>query len=139
MFLFGKRSVKAGDFRWQLPGGWSENREDFDPAARPEVREEAVLELAIPQFVAITGNIYFRSKHSISLYFEAECVNPDVVRLLESVKCKDWLWKHWSKCRINCIYHCNYLRIPISGRFQPINKVRVSHFSKRSFFFIGLS
>ncbi len=89
MFLFGKRSVKAGDFRWHLPGGWSENREDFDPAARPEVREEAVLELAIPQFVAITGNIYFRSKHSISLYFEAECVNPDMVGLLELVKCKE--------------------------------------------------
>ena len=95
--LFGKPGVEAGEFRYQLPGGWLKNGENFEYAARREVREETGLELVNPQFVAITNNIFFRAKHFIPLCFEAECVDPDVVGLLESVKCKDWIWKGWSE------------------------------------------
>ena len=104
--LFGRRIIEAGKFSWQLPGGWLENGETPEQAAKREVYEETGLELVDPRFVAITNNIFSDKNHSISLYFEAECVNSDALGIIESKKCQNWLWKDWGEVS-------NYLYLPL--------------------------
>jgi len=95
--LFGKRRTKSTDFEWQLPGGWIESGESPRQAARREVLEETGLSLGKPQFVGITSNVFSEHKHSISLYFEAECADVGSLKVTEGDKCIAWEWRRWSE------------------------------------------
>jgi len=70
-------------------------------AARREVLEETGLLLCDLRFVGTTSNVFSAHKHSISLYFEAECVNDDSLIVAERKKCSDWQWKHWAEVTDN--------------------------------------
>ena len=94
--LFGKRVSAADEFEWQLPGGWIEVGESPQQAARREVLEETGLVLAELGFVGVTSNVFSEHKHSISLYFEAECLRAESLRVREGDKCTSWEWKRWS-------------------------------------------
>lgn len=94
--LFGRRRAGAGDFTWQLPGGWLEPGESPQQAARREVLEETGLLLREMYFVGTTSNVFSAHKHSISLYFEAECVDSESLIVAEQEKCYDWEWRCWS-------------------------------------------
>ena len=93
--LFGKRIIKPGELAWQLPGGWIRMGEPAEATAKREVREETGLELKSTRFVAYTNNIFSARDHSISLYFEAECSNPEMMRVCEPDKCEQWTWMDW--------------------------------------------
>ena len=93
--LFGKRKTKSTEFVWQLPGGWIEPGESPAQAARREVLEETGLRLQAPRFVALTNNIFAAGEHSISLYFEAECVDASSLKCVETEKCGAWEWRCW--------------------------------------------
>ncbi len=93
--LFGKRRVADSDFEWQLPGGWMNIVESPMQAAVREVREETGLTLGILEFVALTNNIFSPKNHSISLCFEAECVEPEKLMIKEPEKCLGWQWCEW--------------------------------------------
>ena len=93
--LFGKRPTKSTGFEWQLPGGWIEPGESPQQAALREVLEETGLTLEAPEFVAITSNLFSPRDHSITLYFEAECVDPEALSVRESSKCLGWYWRDW--------------------------------------------
>ena len=75
--LFGKRIVASGDFVWRLPGGWVDLGESPEQTVRREVLEETGLGLDELRLVGLTNNNFSDQKHSISLYFEAECTNRE--------------------------------------------------------------
>lgn len=95
--LFGKRVIKSTDFEWQLPGGWIEVGESPQQAARREVLEETGLALGELRFVGVTSNVFSAHKHSVSLYFEAECALAESLKIMEGDKCTTWEWRRWSE------------------------------------------
>ena len=99
--LFGQRRTEGHGFEWQLPGGWINSGETPEQAARREVEEETSLKLIRLTFVAITNNIFSPINHSISLCFEAECVNPEELTIREPEKCLGWQWKKWQEVEGN--------------------------------------
>jgi 8-oxo-dGTP diphosphatase len=99
--LFGHRPSAGGGSEWQLPGGWIEVGESPQQAARREVEEETGLLLGDLRFVATTNNVFSAHKHSITLYFEAECANEDSLSLLQRDKYNDWEWKYWAEVTDN--------------------------------------
>ena len=99
--LFGKRKSAVDGFEWQLPGGWIDPGESAQQAARREVSEETGLQLQELQFVGVTSNVFSASNHSLSLYFEAECVDVEALQLAESTKCGAWEWRCWAEVTEN--------------------------------------
>ena len=99
--LFGRRKTASGGLEWQLPGGWIKMGESPQQAARREVLEETGLLLRDLGFVGTTSNVFSAHNHSISLYFEAECVDEDSLIVDEREKCSDWEWKSWAEVTEN--------------------------------------
>ena len=99
--LFGMRIVENEGFVWQLPGGWIELGESPEQSARREVAEETGLRLGELRLVGLTNNNFSNQIHSISLYFEAECANPENINNLEPDRCKQWVWKSWQEVKNN--------------------------------------
>ena len=99
--LFGKRKSKSTEFEWQLPGGWIEAGEAPLEAARREVLEETGLSLLEPRYVGLSSNVFSARKHSISLYFEAECVDAETLLVVETDKCLAWEWRSWDEVDSN--------------------------------------
>jgi 8-oxo-dGTP diphosphatase len=99
--LFGKRIVTNGDSEWQLPGGWIELGESPEQTARREVAEETGLGLDELKLVGLTNNYFSDQNHSISLYFEAECANPERIKNREPGKCEQWVWMGWQEVQKN--------------------------------------
>ena len=110
--LFGRRVGGASAGLWQLPGGWIEAGESPPEAARREVREETGLELAELRFVAVTSNVFTTGTHSISLYFEAECV--DAAALEKGAF--GWCWKNWAELDAGLFLPLEMLR---RSRYRP--------------------
>ena len=94
--LFGQRKSGQSGYEWQLPGGWIEAGESPEQAARREVYEETGLQLKELRFVGITSNVFSAHKHTISLYFEAECADARPLLSRENSKCYGWQWRDWA-------------------------------------------
>ena len=97
MVLFGRRASSAGDFEWQLPGGWILPGESPSSAARREVFEETGLQLRKLRYIGLTSNVFATGNHSISICFEAECVDRGALITTERDKCLGWEWKRWTE------------------------------------------
>ncbi|MFT5217991.1 MAG: 8-oxo-dGTP diphosphatase [Planctomycetota bacterium] len=117
--LFGKRVTGIDKFEWQLPGGWIEPGESLELAARREVHEETGLELGQMCIVAITNNVFSLDRHSISLVFEAECIDNRALTIIEAEKCSAWEWMGWAEITDNLYLPLQQLKNtdyrPISG------------------------
>jgi 8-oxo-dGTP diphosphatase len=116
--LFGRRESTAG-LEWQLPGGWIETGESPRQAARREVLEETGLELGELEFVGITSNQFSTRNHSISLYFEAECLDARALTSAEIDKCRAWEWKPWVEVSDNLFLP---LRLFRQTGYQPFSR-----------------
>ena len=99
--LLGKRLVADQEFVWQLPGGWIELGESPEQTARRELAEETGLGVDELRFVGLTNNIFPDQNHSISLFFEAECSNPEQIDNREPDRCEQWLWMQWQELQNN--------------------------------------
>ena len=108
--LVGRRFNTTGKVEWQLPGGWLEPGESPVAAARREVLEETGLQLQNPSFVGVTNNIFSSQNHSISLYFEAECIDEGRLIVAEPDKCCSWAWKDWAEINENLFLPLQLLR-----------------------------
>jgi len=108
--LFGKRVSGSTASEWQLPGGWIVAGETPRAAALRELHEETGLGARELQFVGLTSNRFSQSRHSISLYFEAECVDPGRLRRAEPGKCLAWEWLAWDEIGENLYLPLRLLR-----------------------------
>ncbi len=99
--LLGKRMVADQEFVWQLPGGWIELGESPEQTARREVTEETGLGIDELKLVGLTNNIFPDQNHSISLYFEGECSNPEQIHNREPARCEQWIWMQWQELQNN--------------------------------------
>ncbi|MEM7562276.1 MAG: NUDIX domain-containing protein [Pseudomonadota bacterium] len=115
-FLTGKRKMEDGQSCWQLPGGWIEPGESPQQAASREVKEETGLDLKEMELVAITNNIFSPQEHSISLCFEAECIDKSTLRSTSDCKDGPWMWKEWSQVTQNLFLPFELLR---QTEYQP--------------------
>ena len=128
LVLFGKRIDGTNGFAWQLPGGWIEPGESPPQAARREVHEETGLELRDPIFVGITNNLFSTGRHSISLYFEAECTDAEKLVLRETETCLGWEWKSWSEINENLYLPLRLFKQTDYRPFYRTGVERVSQF-----------
>ena len=95
--LFGKRVIASTAYEWQLPGGWIAVGETPAAAAVRELREETGLDAREPRFVGLTSNRFAADRHSISLYFEAQCVDAGHLHRGEPRKSLAWEWLDWDE------------------------------------------
>lgn len=116
--LFGQRRLQSEQFEWQLPGGWIHTGESPDKAARREVEEEAGLQLDKLYLVAVTNNLFSAKNHSISLCFEAKCLNPRLLSTMEPGKCLGWHWKAWEEVNENLFLPLEKLK---EADYQPFS------------------
>ncbi|MCP4766726.1 MAG: NUDIX domain-containing protein [Gammaproteobacteria bacterium] len=120
--LFGQRACESGGFEWQLPGGWINCGESPRQAARREVVEETGLQLRDMHFVGITSNIFSASNHSVSLYFEAACVDRRALIVAEPEICRGWEWRQWGEVNNNLFLPLQLLKQTEYRPFIPRNK-----------------
>ena len=101
--LIGKRNEKE---LFGLPGGWLEKFEEFEDAAKRELREETGLDLDKNRFKhIITLNCVFTENdyHSLSvvMYTEINDDERDEICNKEPSKCRGWFWATIEECKKN--------------------------------------
>ncbi|MDJ0834652.1 MAG: NUDIX domain-containing protein [Gammaproteobacteria bacterium] len=92
--LLGKRLKPPMQHSWQLPGGWLRGAESPPQAAMRNIAGFTNLHYDKLEFVTYTDNQFADGLHSVSLYFQTNCLNPATVRL-SNAQCNDWYWADW--------------------------------------------
>ncbi len=92
--VLGKRVKPPMQHSWQLPGGWVRGSESPVQAAMRNIAGFGNLQYDKLRFVTYTDNQFADGLHSVSLYFQTNCLNPATVKL-SNAQCNDWYWADW--------------------------------------------
>jgi len=92
--LLGKRKGELDPGEYSLPGGKVDFSETPFDAAHREVLEETNLHLSYLAFTGKVTNDYFadRGKQYITLYYLADALNPEALKVMEPNKTEGWGW-----------------------------------------------
>ena len=93
--LLGKRCKSPEPGSWQLPGGWLNYREQPEQAVARKIAEFPRMACSAPGFVGYTNNLFEGGLHSLSLYFQINCLNAERIDLGLNKHCSDWFWADW--------------------------------------------
>ncbi len=93
--LIGRRRNQPMPGSWQLPGGWLHYAESPEQAVRRLQHAFPGLECEPARLVSYTSNLFDNGLHSISLYFQMQCLNVAQVDLASNQDCSDWMWADW--------------------------------------------
>lgn len=93
--LLGRRIKQPMVASWQLPGGWMHYGESPQQAALRKLNEFNGLLCDEMVFKTYTDNQFQHGLHSVTLYFQTNCLNPDTVILVNNKHCSDWVWGDW--------------------------------------------
>ncbi len=92
--LLGKRLKPPMQHSWQLPGSWVRGAESPEQAAMRNIAGFPDLQYDKLRFVTYTDNQFAEGLHSVSLYFQTNCLNPATFKL-SNAQCNDWYWADW--------------------------------------------
>ena len=92
--LLGRRRKPPMPGSWQLPGGWVQHFESPQQAALRIIADFSNIQYDKLRFVTYTDNQFEQGLHSVSLYFQTNCLNPANLKL-GNAQCDDWQWADW--------------------------------------------
>lgn len=93
--LLGRRLKSPMSGSWQLPGGWLHTGESPEQVVQRKVHEFPGMQCNEAKFLTITNNLFDNGLHTVSLYFQMRCLNPDGLHLEGNEHCSDWFWADW--------------------------------------------
>lgn len=93
--LIGRRSNQPMLQSWQLPGGWLHYKESPLQAVQRIQEKFHGLRCTTAELVSYTNNLFDSGLHSLSLYFQMECLNAAEIELQSNLDCSDWTWADW--------------------------------------------
>lgn len=93
--LLGRRLKQPMLKSWQLPGGWLHYAESPDQAVVRKIHQFPGMLCNGAKFITYTNNLFSAGQHSISLYFQMDCLNAVDFDLTQNKHCSDWLWADW--------------------------------------------
>ncbi len=92
--LLGKRKGSHGAEMWTPPGGNLHGREAFEDCAIRTVKEETDLSIAMPEFLAVTNNIFEENDmHTLTIFMCAHFPEDQVVtnRVTDHIVAWEWI------------------------------------------------
>jgi 8-oxo-dGTP diphosphatase len=93
--LVGRRKNPPMAQSWQLPGGWLHYQESPLQAVQRLQHQFPGMHCGRAGLVSHTSNLFEDGTHSVSLYFQMQCLNADDVDLQRNQDCSDWMWVDW--------------------------------------------
>tara|TARA_R110000868_G_scaffold350501_9_gene611743 strand:+ start:1534 stop:1971 length:438 start_codon:yes stop_codon:yes gene_type:complete len=91
--LLGKRKGSHGAETWSPPGGHLEFCESFEVCAMREVKEETDLSIDLPEFLAVTNDVFEEeNKHYVTIFMCAHFPKEQKIKNKEPEKCLLWEW-----------------------------------------------
>jgi 8-oxo-dGTP diphosphatase len=93
--LIGQRKNQPMLLSWQLPGGWLLYGESPKQAVYRLLHKFEGLKYSEAELVSYTNNVFENGLHSVSLYFQMECLNAAEIDLQANQDCSDWKWADW--------------------------------------------
>lgn len=93
--LIGKRLTSPMNGSWQLPGGWVYKGESPEQVVHRKIAQFTGLQYNQPEHVAYTENVFDKELHSLSLYFQLNCLNAEQINLNDNTDCENWQWVKW--------------------------------------------
>ena len=94
--LLGERLKSPMLDSWQLPGGWVFEGESPVQAAQRQIQKFPDIICGDLECVSYSNNIFESGLHTLSLYFQTQCLSLDDVNIRLNKDCKNWIWVEWT-------------------------------------------
>jgi len=118
--LLGRRLNPPMPGSWQLPGGWIRYAESPIETINRKVSGFAGMLCSKADFVTYTDNQFAQGQHSLTLYFQLLCLNPQQLELSANKDCSDWFWADWYDLPVPQFYPLQLFRqsgfVPFIGK-----------------------